>query len=153
MINKRNLAAEAGGWSIWRGVKCKEGEWDLTGCNMGVESQVNTCTKGGNTNYLDKLWKPRLEPKTSLLWYHVKLHTLANTTKSPNWWKGIHNPHIHFNSRHLHYFGLDQEPLPAGGHTGNSMVSPLIRLCWTCRRGIRLIDNCEEKSHTDSLRW
>ena len=28
----------------------------------------------------------------------VKLHALANATKSPNWWKGLRNPHIHFNT-------------------------------------------------------
>jgi hypothetical protein len=28
----------------------------------------------------------------------VKLHTLANATKSPNWWKGLSNSLIHFNT-------------------------------------------------------
>jgi hypothetical protein len=29
---------------------------------------------------------------------HVKLHALANATKSPNWWKGLGNSLIHFNT-------------------------------------------------------
>jgi hypothetical protein len=35
-----------------------------------------------------------------MLWYHVKLHALANATKSPNWWKRLGNSLIHFNNRH-----------------------------------------------------
>lgn len=31
----------------------------------------------------------------------VKLHALANSTKSPDLWKGLGNPHIHFNTCHL----------------------------------------------------
>jgi hypothetical protein len=50
-----------------------------------------------------------LELKTSWLWYHVKLHALANTTKSPNWWKGLvqstytlqHHRHHSFTSQRL----------------------------------------------------
>jgi hypothetical protein len=30
--------------------------------------------------------------------YHVKLHALANATKSPNLWKGLGNSLIHFNT-------------------------------------------------------
>jgi hypothetical protein len=32
------------------------------------------------------------------LWYHVKLHALANATKNPNWWKGQGNSLIHISS-------------------------------------------------------
>jgi hypothetical protein len=31
----------------------------------------------------------------------VKFHALANTTKSMNKWKGLGNPHIHFNTQHV----------------------------------------------------
>jgi hypothetical protein len=48
-------------------------------------------------------WRSRIRwPKVPLvippppLFVTVKLHALANWTKSPNWWKGLANPHIHF---------------------------------------------------------
>jgi hypothetical protein len=33
--------------------------------------------------------KTRTQTRDPGLWYHVKLHALANATKSPNWWKGL----------------------------------------------------------------
>lgn len=48
----------------------------------------------GQAIYLFKLWKPRVEPNTTWLWYHIKFHAPTSRTESPNWWRRLGNPHI-----------------------------------------------------------
>jgi hypothetical protein len=74
----------------------------------GRHNTPSTRTEGAPAifaNTRTRTWDPAL-------WYHVKLHALANATKSPNWWKGLGNSLIHINRlQNMHfclsYLGLN----------------------------------------------